>query len=581
MPIPSQNPNDTTGLGAMAKVLEGYMVGEEIKRARFVEEREYEFEREQFDESTRRFDTSFEEGVRQFDESLVFQSEQAALLREHQVELQDDLQEFQSEEADLERTSREQDQAANRAQRYWERNEINKQQEADRALQAEDSKFARYEGTLGGHKSYDEIPDQLIQGASGAVYSNWEPGFLQNEIRKVASGEVSDALPKLTQEQAAQALEGLETNELTMEMVLAQFDGAGQITWVPNTGKQAAIENLAMAEAGGRSGWDRLDGDEQQEVIDGVIYDLNHLDGMKKKWTAEKRANQVFEAGLENGSARPSARSLLSESYGNYFYNKDGMVVTSNKAGADIRHEAEYMTWETVNYITDIETMTDPKAIAARTEEWAVDLRKRRDAMAAHMERDGEGTEQADLFYEWAKNMGEDNDQDMSIWDANVVRKKPSGPSKGYVDTEKMSTKVSPGGVAKKGGKDVVLTGKGDWVGADTKEGKLYTDWSEAKDELGVAEDVLRLAKEGQAKLEKLHKDLETRFEIGIGDKPAPIEYYGDPLSIDEFGYGGPSTMVKPARKVTPEVYEAEQALQKAKEKFKPLNKDVEKLEGN
>lgn len=522
MPIPSQNPNDTTGLGAMAKVLEGYMVGEEIKRARFLEEREYEFEREQFDESTRRFETSFEEGVRQFDESLVFQSEQAALLREHQVELQDDLQEFQSEEADLERTSREQDQAANRALRYWEREESNKQQEANRALQAEDNKLARYEHALGGYKSYDEIPDQLIVGADGVtVYKDWKPGFILNELQIVADGNESDVLSNLPQEKAANILEELKDGDKLMEQVLVQ-DLAGHISFAPNTAKQTNVEDMAIKQEGGQRAWDRLDGTEQQDRINNVIYEMNNVDGMKKDWSARARENMVFEAGLENGSARPSARSLLSESYGNYFYNKDGMVVTSNKAGADIRHEAEYMTWETVNYITDIETMTDPEAIAARTEEWAVDLRKRRDAMAAHMERDGEGTEQADLFYEWAKNMGEDNDQDMSIWDANVVRKKPSGPSKGYVDTEKMSTKVSPGGVTKQGGKDMVFTGRGEFVDSNTRVGELYSEWSEAKDEFNKAGEAFKEAQAMQVERERKYSLELAEFEAVGGTDPGP-----------------------------------------------------------
>ena len=551
MPIPSQNPNDTTGLGAMAKVLEGYMVGEEIKRARFVEEREYEFEREQFDESTRRFETSFEEGVRQFDESLVFQSEQAALLREHQVELQDDLQEFQSEEADLERTSREQDQAANRALRYWEREESNKQQEANRALQAEDNKLARYEHALGGYKSYDEIPDQLIVGADGVtVYKDWKPGFILNELQIVADGNESDVLSNLPQEKAANILEELKDGDKLMEQVLVQ-DLAGHISFVPNTAKQTNVEDMAIKQEGGQRAWDRLDGTEQQDRINNVIYEMNNVDGMKKDWSARARENMVFEAGLENGSARPSARSLLSESYGNYFYNKDGMVVTSNKAGADIRHEAEYMTWETVNYITDIETMTDPEAIAARTEEWAVDLRKRRDAMAAHMERDGEGTEQADLFYEWAKNMGEDNDQDMSIWDANVVRKKPSGPSKGYVDTEKMSTKVSPGGVTKQGGKDMVLTGRGEFVDSNTRVGELYSEWSEAKDKFNKAGEAFKEAQAIQVETERKYSLELAEFEAVGGTDPGPgpridAQGYSQPVRDAQVAYWEAAKILEP-----------------------------------
>ena len=208
----------------MATVLEGYMAGEAVKRQRYEAERTYGHEREVFAENTRRFDVTFEEGVRQFDTDLVFRAEQSALERDHQFDLQDDSQEFMSEESQLERTfrhdetslerdSRETHQQKERAKEYHRIKKNVEMQNEDRALRSETNEIARAKKFLGSSPTYNSMPDEYIIGRDKKPYAFDDPALdITTELISIIDAEGSNVL-NVSPEQAAVYLEMIQNSD--------------------------------------------------------------------------------------------------------------------------------------------------------------------------------------------------------------------------------------------------------------------------------------------------------------------------------------------------------------------------------
>src|SRR3972149_6432705 len=178
-------------LDVMSATLGGALNAEQVNRSRAVEDREYEFNRDKFDESIRQYDTSFSESVRQFDVDIDTQVSQAGLNRELTRETREDVQVYQAEEAVKVRDFDAEQNDLQRRLEYYRIKEGVKMDNRNRELQYQMNKESQYRNYLGEYKSYAEMPDYYISGASGKDYNPADIDF-RTELTSLASGRGSD-----------------------------------------------------------------------------------------------------------------------------------------------------------------------------------------------------------------------------------------------------------------------------------------------------------------------------------------------------------------------------------------------------
>lgn len=439
MPIKSQNPAGATGLGAMSLVLEGYMQGEEIKRKRHVEERAYGHEREVFAENTRRFDLTFEEGIRQFDTNLSFQAEQSALMRQHQFDLQDDAQEFSHEETELERISREEHQDKQRGLEYHRIKKNVDMQNEDRALRAEANENARLRRYLGNAETFDDVDDENVVGLNNQLYS---PGEIDipTELGNIVQGKGSNVL-NLSPEQAAQDLDTLEKNPEQLRNLGIDYRETGALKFVVNTRKEDGLRALAIKRAGGLEAWTKLSPERKEQLDNELIHDLNNLGPAEKKQQREELDFYARKAEIELGTSPYRSGGNSASVYGDlaaanglpFVWDSElGIPVATSLATPAIAEEAVQMGMWTSRYMTlanDPRYLDDEEGLLEAQNEAMLNIKQGRDRMAAHMKENDIDPSYASKYYDSMVGMT-NGTIDTSAWamDRNHPIRRDAGP---------------------------------------------------------------------------------------------------------------------------------------------------------
>lgn len=427
MPVAKPGTGLERGLTSMASVLDKYMYGEQIKREREVAEREYAFRREQFDESTRRFDLNFEENVRQFDTSLSFQAEQSQLLRDHQTVMQDDrqahtiimqedAQEFAHEEQALERTSRERHQEE---QRKVEKYRISTQKriaDSDRRLRYKENKVARGRMFLGPYDKFSEMPLDVFIDANGNVYDPASIDIL-NELLAAAEGQSRIFADGFTPDQAASYLDAINKGAASDAEVVDQIIAAKLFRTQPNQYRVEGLNRLMLEEMGGDlAAFNALSPTERKKLENSVIHDLENMGPMQKKLDAEKISIQqqllALETGISGyeGGAQGSAMGEIYDSYGQYFYVNNANIpvwngVSGNDSGvgAHIGANSRSMLQTAVDISNARENGPLP-GVSDEDHEKSIQsmvsqMKEYRDTMSTFIEQDGGDPAQANMFY--------------------------------------------------------------------------------------------------------------------------------------------------------------------------------------
>lgn len=425
MPVKTPSDGLERGLGAMSQVLSGYMHGEQVKRTREVEEREYGFRREQFDESTRQFDDTFEEGVRQFDTRLAFQAEQSALLREHQVFLQDDSQDFAHEEQALERASRETHQGKQRGLEYWKKQRTIDMQNADRALQAERNSWARYKGAMGNYSSWSEVPGVMY--GSKSKKESYDPLDIDvvTELENITLGNGSDVLSDNLNAQTAQmyldmiAENGGETRSAIDALI--RNNGFHQIE---DMNKEAALMQIVVQEATGGDlvAWEALPTHKKDEYRNATIHKMNHLDGMERRAFAKEIENDLVRNGMENGDGAygpGGAEDLFAQSFGLMFRpSASGYPVPTGLGGGAMGYQAK----QAIMIAADMRALLfepgtdDQEVIDKRMAELKNELKDRQGMMTELAKDRGLETDQVSAYGNWLDQMAAGGIPSMEIF---------------------------------------------------------------------------------------------------------------------------------------------------------------------
>ena len=424
----------------MASVLDGYLTGEATTRQRFVEERDHAFAVDKFEEKTRQFDLSFEESVRQFDEAMIFEAEQNALSREHQVALQDDQQEWGTSENLAERVSREEHQKAERAVAYTRIRTSERMAAENRKLQSEENNILRYEELIGDNPDFSSMPDFFIQGVNGES-QNPSTFSLQAELQKIAAGETSSFIQNVDPKQAGGYLEALEKGE-DVHAFLTSNAMEGQVTMPKYTGlidvreaKEAGLQEILWTEAGGKSEWDRYSKSEQDTLRASVINSMDNLDSVKKIRDARSVAYHTAVNDAKNGSTGTmSPEAALSGAVGNYFYiDQNGLPAPSSLAYSNrwVKMAQQDMIETTVaarNAIFELdETMPEEEYLAEKTKiesEASGSMRRAKDNMAAAILDAGGDSAEADLMFGVYNSLITTGTADLTDWNTRKAPKR-------------------------------------------------------------------------------------------------------------------------------------------------------------
>ena len=374
MPVYGKSDALSDGLGAMSQVVEGYIRGEEIAHQRAVQEREYDFRREQFEESTRRYDRSLEERMFEFDTELAFRAEQAALGREEVRFLQEDLQAEARAASEVRRTFEAEESRKQRAVDYTRIKATKDAQRARRRLEAEKNQRYRYLNYLDGHGSYNEMPKEHYKDLEGMPFSRGDlraRGGITKELENIAKDPssrrfISEAVDA---EQAADYIDLISKGQLSEESLFLQLRSSGVIESEINSGVTQGLKSLAMTKSGvaSEADWDGLTNEQRNHWNQAVIRELNGMDGMERKLRQEELKMMIAEtqikAGTYPGALNPHAAEAADD--GMYFmWDPDERRVVHTGKGssalADIEDKllqqaAEMQTWAAEKQLAELE----------------------------------------------------------------------------------------------------------------------------------------------------------------------------------------------------------------------------------
>ena len=451
MPVKSSQNYSTRpdpGFNPMTEVLQGYLYGEEVQRQRFVEEREYGFRREQFDEKVRQYDTSLEEQIHQFDTRMAYSAEQADLDREHQVSLQDDAQAFAHVETALERTSREEAQQKQLAYQYHHTKKQVEQQNLDRGLQYDENIITNYKRMLGGNATFDDIADFLVEGRSGETYTPQQlKEMLPIELQKIANGAGSDILN--LDAQAAQSLlkeyekSGNDPNMIANHVATWLEHEVVFTKVVPNVDKEAGLRQIMLLKKGGsEETLDGMDRDDYERLRRATIYDMNNLqdaEDLFNRRSLDYQARQLaLDVGIE-GNLKTPYSSLAAANGRMWIWNNklDIPTVTELANGTRIGQESVQMTIDAANIITmgrDHPDWDDDRILEEQAK-LQLQLKVRRDSLAEMIKQTGADPKQADEYYDEMQRMVEGTSTPGN-WGVGGLRK-ASAPAKGTAKGDK------------------------------------------------------------------------------------------------------------------------------------------------
>ena len=255
------------GINAMASVVDGYIQGEATKHAREVEEREYAFRREEFDENTRQTIANHQEMIREFDARILHQKDESRLAREHAFEYQD-IQNEQADEQNLaQRESSERISTGIVNQRYSHDRKVAEQNAVLNKIQFEQSVSARYERFHGEDTDIDQINDEWIVSIDGSLSSPRQvrdAGGLTTELRSISDGKGHTFLnTNVTPEMADSWLAMIHGNAngkgaggpdaeraLYESLMTPDENGIAMIATTPNTDKENQIQQLMLERSG-------------------------------------------------------------------------------------------------------------------------------------------------------------------------------------------------------------------------------------------------------------------------------------------------------------------------------------------
>lgn len=326
MPVYGKSDALSEGLGAMSQVVEGYIRGEEIAHQRAVQEREYAFRQEQFEESTRRYDTSLEEQMFEFDTQLAFRAEQSALGREEVRFLQEDIQAeartaaevqrtYATEEAVKTREFRAKESSRQRAVDYTRIKSTEDAQRARRQHEAENNERYQYLNYLGGYPNYQELPKSNWVALNGERWTDADlerRGGLVLELHNITKnpGSRTFVTEAVDAELAQKYLDSLERGSVTEKDLLNSLKASKAIGSEPNSRVITGLMDLAMRKSGvvNEEAWWGLSEENRDHWNQSVIRDLNGMEGMERKLRQDEINMMITETQIKAGTY-PGARS--------------------------------------------------------------------------------------------------------------------------------------------------------------------------------------------------------------------------------------------------------------------------------
>lgn len=426
MPVLKDKSNLADGLTGMAEVFQGYLIGEEVQRKRFLEERDYNFRQQSFTEGVRQFDDSLAEQVREFDTRLAFSAEQAALDREHQTFLQDDLQDFQagesvkhrgfvSTEAEIDRELTREQNEKQRALQYWRARKGFDQQNEDRRIAWEAMKLANYDTYLGDADKYSEMPKSYIIGAGGKKYTPQElAGQIPLEIRAVSMGQGSDVLAEMSQQEAAEAMERIDNAEdpqAETQAVIDELIQKGVFKTEANVDREIGLKNLAIRNAGGEDAWMQMNPEQQQRMIQSTIHDLENMELARRRvenarLDYEVRKNQT-KLGTDAYATDPFAGIAKANNQAFVYNNQWGVPVYSGAGDPNIGQVSYEMTRTMVDMLNVAETYAgDQERMKEEIARLENDLKDGHERMQNMMKGSDIDPRQGEQFYQAMLQIG-------------------------------------------------------------------------------------------------------------------------------------------------------------------------------
>lgn len=335
MPIKSRTIG--ASYGAMADVMDGYLRGEQREYERNIDEREYLFRQNVFNEQTRQFNESFQEDVRQFDTRLEFQEDQAELERDFRQNLQDDAQRHQAIEAEKVRDWEEIENRRQRALQYHRIEKNVEQRNLDRALQRDKTKYYGYRRSLGNYKSIDAYPSYFILDGNNKPY-DMKDIAADKELYNISQGGQSQYFRNMTPQQADQFRTAIfKANEAgdiqTLSAIYDNMKTQGMINTEDSGKAEIILEHAIQNYAGGdREYWAGMSEAERATHLRNTKNDMNTLDDSERYIRdldlEYKQKAQELDLGVGD-YGEDGLEQSLSRKHGQYFYFAKGQNTPS------------------------------------------------------------------------------------------------------------------------------------------------------------------------------------------------------------------------------------------------------------
>ena len=406
MPVYGKSDALAEGLGAMSQVVEGYIRGEEIAHQRAIEEREYAFRQEQFEETTRRYDRSLEEQMFEFDTELSFRAEQAALGREEaRFLLEDEQAEAREaarvlrvsiiEESEKERTFRAEESRRERGVEYTRMKHVKDAQEAARRHEFATNDLYQLLNYLDGSPNFHSMADEYIVGIGGGLKGNRyppseilnKPGALRQELYMISMdpGARTFIGDTVTSEMAAEYVKMIDKAPGSEAELAKSLKAKGIIKTEPNNHKQAGLQNLAFQTSGVATPADyqALSPAQKDHWEQVVIRKLEGIDGMQRRQAQQELQMKIDEKAIELGTFAYGGSPYSAEGADNANYwvwdTGQNRPIVTGKGGEKVKAETELM-W---SYARALSTLTEDYA---NQEDWKDGrLKDEQDSIRAHM----------------------------------------------------------------------------------------------------------------------------------------------------------------------------------------------------